>query len=90
MKSRNIKWPYPYESASSPNWPGKPQIWGNLDGVTLSQVLDYVLRVYPGFWVYESCSNKNKERVVYIRFSFDSVGWAAQARRGVAATPRMR
>jgi len=79
MKSQNIKRPYLFDSPSS-HWPGEPQISGSLENTTLSQALDYVLKVYPGFWVYENCTNKSKERMVYIGFTFDSLGWAAKAK----------
>jgi len=37
---------------------------GKLDDVTVSQALDYVLRTFPGFWVYENCSFENGGREV--------------------------
>jgi hypothetical protein len=79
MKSGSIRRPYPLELMPSLRSPGAPRISGNLDGATVSQALDYVLKVFPGFWVYENCSTENHERVVYLRFKFDTVGWAARA-----------
>ncbi|HLZ39832.1 MAG TPA: hypothetical protein VKQ11_02660 [Candidatus Sulfotelmatobacter sp.] len=40
-------------------------IHGELDDVTVSQALDYVLQTFPGFWVYENCVSKEGERFVY-------------------------
>jgi hypothetical protein len=40
-------------------------IHGELDDVTVSQALDYVLQTFPGFWVYENCVSKEGERSVY-------------------------
>ncbi|HTR24225.1 MAG TPA: hypothetical protein VMI10_09575 [Terriglobales bacterium] len=51
-------------------WPPEsPHISGSLDNVTLSEALDYVLRTFPGIWIYESCPpGGKKNRVIYIRF----------------------
>jgi len=47
---------------------GKPIVYGNLDDVTVSQALDYVLQTFPGFWIYENCVSKEGERSVYFNF----------------------
>ncbi|MFY9792902.1 MAG: hypothetical protein WAJ99_17100 [Candidatus Sulfotelmatobacter sp.] len=41
---------------------------GQLDDITVSQALDYVLRTFPGFWVYENCVSPEGERSVYFNF----------------------
>jgi len=46
----------------------KPVLSGELENVTVSQALDYVLQTFPGFWVYESCVDKEGNRTV--RFGF--------------------
>ena len=43
-------------------------VHGELDDVTVSSALDYVLQTFPGFWVYENCFNKDGERSVYFNF----------------------
>jgi hypothetical protein len=40
-------------------------IHGELDDVTVSQTLDYVLQTFPRFLVYENCVSKEGERSVY-------------------------
>lgn len=57
---------------NSGRWsPERPHISGALDNVTLSQALDYILKTFPGIWVYESCQKSGKTtRLVYFRFFF--------------------
>jgi hypothetical protein len=43
-------------------------VQGELNDVTVSQALDYVLQTIPGFWLYESCVTKEGARSVYINF----------------------
>jgi hypothetical protein len=45
--------------------PNSPHVSGTLTDVSLSQALDYVLRTFPGIWVYENCSNKGNARAVF-------------------------
>jgi hypothetical protein len=45
-----------------------PIISGDLDNVTVSQALDYVLQTYPGFWTYENCQTGNGGRAVFFDF----------------------
>jgi len=52
--------------------PDGPHLSGDLDNVTFSQVLDYVLQTYPGFWAYESCENEDNRRTIFVKF-FPSV-----------------
>jgi len=40
-------------------------VHGELNDVTVSQALDYVLQTYPGFWIYENCVDEKGERSVY-------------------------
>ena len=47
---------------------GLPDVRGELNDVTLSQALDYVLSVVPGYWVYEDASCEDGTRQV--RFAF--------------------
>ena len=43
-------------------------VHGELNDVTVSQALDYVLKTFPGFWLYENCVNKEGWRSIYINF----------------------
>jgi hypothetical protein len=43
-------------------------VHGELDDVTVSQALDYVLQTFPGFWLYENCQNPAGGRKVFFNF----------------------
>lgn len=47
---------------------GLPIISGQLDNVTVSQALDYILKSAPGYWVYENCTTENGRREVLFWF----------------------
>jgi len=49
-------------------YPRLPDIPGELDDVTVSEALDYVLRTFPGYWVYENCTTPEGTRSVNFRF----------------------
>ncbi len=52
MKDSDIRLvPTMMNEASSP----VPRVSGELNNVTLSQALDYMLKTFPGLWVYENC-----------------------------------
>jgi len=64
MKDHGIRQPPQMQNeASSP----VPRVSGELNNVTLSQALDYMLKSFPGLWVYENCpgSGANKRVVVF-------------------------
>jgi hypothetical protein len=42
--------------------------YGELDDVTVSQALDYVLQTFPGYWIYGNCTSKGGDREVFFRF----------------------
>jgi hypothetical protein len=49
-----------------------PRIKGQLNGVTVAEAFDYILRVFPGMWVYQECVTANgdtKASVGFIRSS---------------------
>jgi hypothetical protein len=56
-------WAVPGPKASP--MPGVPRISGELKEVRLSDALDYILKTYPGFWLYQDCKNTDGRRVVY-------------------------
>jgi hypothetical protein len=66
MKDSDIRLvPTMMNEASSP----VPRVSGELNNVTLSQALDYMLKTFPGLWVYENCPGDNKyKRVVLFTF----------------------
>ncbi len=43
-------------------------VHGELEDVTVSEALDYILKVFPGYWLYENCVNQEGERSIYINF----------------------
>ncbi len=48
--------------------PGTPTVSGDLEDVTVSQALDYVLKTFPGFWLYENCHGEGGDRTVFFNF----------------------
>ena len=44
------------------------ELTGELNDVTVSQALDYVLKTFPGYWVYEDASCENGDRAVRFKF----------------------
>jgi|HubBroStandDraft_1064217.scaffolds.fasta_scaffold00047_57 hypothetical protein len=49
----------------SPPMQGVPSISGELSDVTLADALDYLLKTFPGFWLYQNCETLDHQRVVY-------------------------
>ena len=45
-----------------------PIVTGELSDVTVSEALDYVLKHFPGFWIYENCVSDAGVRTVYFSF----------------------
>jgi hypothetical protein len=45
--------------------PYLPHVSGDLYNVTLADAMDYVLKTFPGFWVYENCRRVDGKRVVF-------------------------
>lgn len=41
---------------------------GELNDVSVSQALDYLLRTFPGYWIYGNCTNDAGQREVYFWF----------------------
>jgi hypothetical protein len=52
--------------------PYLPHVTGDLYNVTLADAMDYVLKSFPGFWVYENCRREDGTRVVFFEI-FGSV-----------------
>jgi hypothetical protein len=48
-----------------PPRPGVRSISGELNDVTLADALDYVLKTFPGFWIYQDCETPDQQRVVH-------------------------
>ncbi|HTW59459.1 MAG TPA: hypothetical protein VMD99_15120 [Terriglobales bacterium] len=48
-----------------PPTPGVRSISGELNDVTLADALDYILKTFPGFWLYQDCETPDQQRVVY-------------------------
>jgi hypothetical protein len=45
--------------------PGMRSISSELNDVTLVDALDYILKTFPGFWLYQDCEGVDKRRIVY-------------------------
>jgi hypothetical protein len=45
--------------------PGVRSISGELKGVTLADALDYIMKTFPGFWLYQNCESFEGQRVVH-------------------------
>lgn len=72
MKSHGIAW-LPTGSPLGPfviPTAGMPHISGDLNNVTVRQALDYVLKTFPGFWIYETCSDDVHNRVSIYFFTY--------------------
>ncbi len=50
------------------SWSKGPEVTGEFNDVTVSQALDYVLKTFPGYWVYEDASCETGGREVRFRF----------------------
>jgi len=72
MKSHDIELPFGGGSVGSFNFsPHKvgPHISEPLGNVTFSEALDYILKTFPGMWIYEDCpETSTRKRTVYFRF----------------------
>jgi len=49
-------------------YPDLPEVAGELNDVTVSQALDYILKSFPGYWVYENCTTPDGRRSVNFDF----------------------
>jgi hypothetical protein len=46
-----------------------PHISKPLDNATFSEAMDYILKTFPGIWIYENCQKTStRKRTVYFRF----------------------
>jgi hypothetical protein len=72
MKARDIKWPFHGSAVRgnpSPWPPEQPHLSGSLENVTVREVLDHILKTFPGIWVYENCPRTDeKNRTIYFGF----------------------
>jgi len=44
--------------------PALPHLSGELDNVTVSKALDYILKTFPGLWTYQDCEGAKRRRMV--------------------------
>jgi hypothetical protein len=87
MKANDIEGPFDRGTRSGESVPGNAGAWppdsahisGSLDNVSLADALDYILKAFPGIWIYENCPQSGKgRRIVYIRFlSLSKIGGRA-------------
>jgi len=68
MRSHNIDWASDAEFIND-IYGGphdyQPHVSGDLYDVTLAEAMDYVLKSFPGFWVYENCRKEDGTRAVF-------------------------
>ena len=72
----NLKWPFSITADSilipTGNFivsPSIPHISGSLDNVTLKEALDYILKTFPGIWIYEYCPcTEKRSGIFYFRY----------------------
>lgn len=73
MQANGIRQPFysysvPFYLLPGPNktpMPGSRSISGELDEVTLADALDYIVKAFAGFWLYQNCQSLNGQRLVY-------------------------
>jgi hypothetical protein len=72
MKNHQVAWRYGGSGVTGGigAWPSTlPHISGSLRDVTVSEALDWILKTFPGVWLYENCpAQKENQRKVYLRF----------------------
>jgi hypothetical protein len=68
MKAQNIGPLSDVEAISDMSAPNSPGVSGDLNNVTVSQALDYILQTFPGFWIYENCPSEEGSRMVFFNF----------------------
>jgi hypothetical protein len=61
-------WGHGIAYASDGLIPGAPSVLGDLHDVTVGEALDYILKSFQGFWLYENCKNPKGDRIVYFDF----------------------
>jgi len=69
--SRKIEWVAAFYLTGTlgPPSPELPHVSGSMQNVTVSEILDRVLKTFPGIWVYENCpAHDHKKRTVDLRF----------------------
>ena len=49
-------------------YPDMPEVPGELNDVTVAQALDYILKTFPGYWMYENCTTLDGRHSVNIDF----------------------
>ncbi len=49
-------------------YPRLPEVPGELSDVTVLQALDYILKAFPGYWIYENCTLLDGRRSVNFDF----------------------
>lgn len=70
MRDHDIRQPPQMQNEASSS---VPRVSGELNNVTLSEALDYMLKTFPGLWVYENCPGSGKDNRVVV-FAFYRTG----------------
>lgn len=56
------------ESIYAPPIKGAARLNGIIKNETLFQILDRIVRTFPGMWIYRECAGSQDERLIYIGF----------------------
>jgi hypothetical protein len=75
MKGNDIKFEYNTIPLSMTFSPHSEHISGELRNVSLSQALDHILKTYPGLWIYKTCSDQKRGRLVFFEVYSAGGGW---------------
>jgi hypothetical protein len=74
VRSHSIRWQYePWGLELT--LPSSEHISADLDNVTVSQAMDFVLQTFPGLWIYENCPSEKGHRGVFFMFYSNSPVW---------------
>ncbi len=61
-------WALPGAERNTTPGPVVRSVHGELNDVTLAEVLDFILKTFPGFWLYQDCKSPAGERVIHFEF----------------------
>jgi hypothetical protein len=67
MKAHNLG-PREDELPAPGNSGSGRRAYGELDNLTVSQALDYVLQIFPGIWIYQTFPSVEGKRKVFLNF----------------------
>lgn len=82
MRTADISFEHNTVALSMTFSPRSEHILGELREVTLGQALNYMLKTFPGLWVYKNCpATTSRKRQVFFEVYSNGGGWAAENRK---------